>query len=183
MFLKSDCYRLGSIAKLHSFKGELSIYLDVDDPFEYTELESVFVEYDNKLIPFFLESIKVRQNGFAVVKFEDINSERQATTILKCGLYLPLDTLPELDETEFYFHEIEGFKVMDTNLGEIGTVINVLDYAKNPLIAISYQNHEILIPKQDQFVHSANRDKRILHVTTPEGLVEMYTTNDTDEEE
>ena len=72
MFLKADCYRLGAIAKLHSYKGEVSIFLDVDDLQEYKHLESVFVEYDNKLVPFFLESIQIRQNGFATVKFMDI---------------------------------------------------------------------------------------------------------------
>jgi 16S rRNA processing protein RimM len=44
MFLKTDCYRLGEISKLHSYKGEVTIYLDVDDPLEYTNLESVFGE-------------------------------------------------------------------------------------------------------------------------------------------
>ena len=182
MFLKADCYRLGSIAKLHSFKGELSIYLDVDDPLEYSELESVFVEYDNKLIPFFLESIKIRNNGFAVVKFEDVDSERKAKTILKCGLYLPLDTLPELDETEFYFHEIENFKVIDEIHGTIGTVIQVMDLTKNPLIAISFQGQEILIPKQDQFIKSVDRPNQTLYIKAPEGLIEMYKGEATEEE-
>lgn len=183
MFLKTDCYRLGAISKLHSFKGEVSIYLDVDDPNEFSELESVFVEYDNKLIPFFLESIKIRNNGFAVVKFEDIETERQAKNLLKCGLYLPLESLPELDENEFYFHEIENFDVIDEKFGAIGRVLHVVDLNKNPLIAISYQGNEILLPKQDQFIRSVDRENKKLYVNAPEGLIEMYIDSSTKEGE
>jgi len=174
MFLKADCYRLGSIAKLHSYKGEVSIFLDVDDPQEYRHLESVFVEYDNKLVPFFLESIQIRQNGFATVKFMDIESERQAQKLVKCGLYLPLETLPELDESEFYHHEIEGFHVMDEKHGPVGTVIHVVDQAVNPLIAVDFNGIEMLIPKQDQFILRVDRETKTLHISAPEGLIEMY---------
>lgn len=174
MFLKSECYRLGTISKLFSYKGEVSIFLDVDDPEEYNFLESVFVEYDNKLIPFFLERIQIRKNGTAVVKFEDIDSEKQAQTILKCGLYLPLESLPELENNEFYFHEIEGFKVIDQIHGEIGYVNQVLDLSNNPLIEINSNGIEILIPKQDQFIIKIDREKKELTVNCPEGLLDMY---------
>lgn len=174
MFLKEDCYRLGSVAKLHSFKGEVSIYLDVDDPLEYKELESVFVEFDDKLIPFFIEKIQVRPNGYAVVKFEDIDNERQAKKLVKGGLYLPLDTLPELDGNEFYFHEIEGFEVFDENNTLVGNVLRVLDLSNNPLIAIDHKGTEVLLPKQDHFILKIDRENQAIHVRIPEGLIEMY---------
>ena len=53
MFDKDDCFRIGHIARIHGYKGELSIFLDVDHPDEFENMESVFVEYDKKLIPFF----------------------------------------------------------------------------------------------------------------------------------
>ncbi|MFT5823570.1 MAG: 16S rRNA processing protein RimM [Crocinitomix sp.] len=181
MFLKTDCYRLGEISKLHSYKGEVTIYLDVDDPLEYKDLESVFVEYGNKLVPFFLERIAIRQNGQAVVKFEDVDTERRAKTILKCGLYLPLDTLPELTDTEFYFHEIEGFSVTDEAYGPIGKVIHVIDQANNPLIAIEHEGQEILIPKQDQFIKNVDRENKLITIAAPEGLLDMYLASDEEE--
>lgn len=175
MFLKEDCYRLGSVSKLHSYKGEVTIYLDVDDPQEYNLMESVFVNFDDKLIPFFLERIQIRPNGYAVVKFEDIDTERQAKKLVKCGLYLPLDTLPELDESEFYFYEIEGFDVIDEKHGNIGQVIHVVDHATNPLIAVNCEGTEILIPKQDEFIMRVDRDNRTVYVSAPAGLIALYT--------
>jgi 16S rRNA processing protein RimM len=35
MYTQEECFKLGSIARLHSFKGEVSIFLDVDDPQDF----------------------------------------------------------------------------------------------------------------------------------------------------
>ncbi len=174
MYTQEECYKLGSIARLHSFKGELSIFLDVDDPQEYKNLESVFVEYDKKLVPFFIEHIYIRNNGFAVVKFEGIDSDKKAKLFLKCGLFLPIETLPELDDNEFYYFEIEGFTVIDSNYGQIGTVNKVIDLKGNPLIEIKRVKQDILIPKQADFIDEIDWDTKTLYITAPEGLLDIY---------
>ena len=174
MFEKDSCFRLGHIARLHGFKGELSIFLDTDDPSEFKELESVFVEYDQKLIPFFLEKIQIQNKGFAVVRFEDIDTEKKAKLLIGCSLYLPLEVLPELDESEFYFHEATGFDVIDQVHGPIGKVTRVIDLSGNPLLEIDFNGREILIPKQDEFIERIDRENKILYVIAPPGLLEMY---------
>jgi len=40
-----DCYQLGYIVKTHGLKGEVQIYLDVDAPSDYRNLESVRKAY------------------------------------------------------------------------------------------------------------------------------------------
>jgi 16S rRNA processing protein RimM len=174
MFSKEDCFRLGNVAKLHGYKGEVSIFLDVDDPQEYKGLESVFVEIDGKLIPFFLEHLHLRNKGFAVAKFETIDSQKKAELILRCGLYLPLDLLPETEENEFYHFEIENFKVIDEIHGEIGVVKYVIDLTSNPIIQIDFNGIEILIPKQDEFIKEVDWEKETIHIKAPDGLIDMY---------
>ena len=174
MFEKEDCFNLGSIARLHSFKGELSIFLDVDDPKEFKGLESVFVEIDNILVPFFIEHILIRNKGFAVVKFEDVNTEEKARRLLKKKLYLPLDFLDDLEDDEFYLFEVEGFKVIDAVHGDIGNIVKILDYKTNPMYEINFNGKEILIPKQDQFFDRIDWDTETIYLKAPEGLIDMY---------
>lgn len=174
MFIKDECFRLGSVARMHGYKGEVSIFLDVDNPNDYKELESVLVEIDGKLIPFFLEHLYIRNKGFAVAKFETVNMEQQAQRLIKCGLYLPLEILPETEGKEFYYFEIEGFKVIDEIEGDIGIVEKVIDLSGNPIIQITKDDKEILLPNQEQFILEVDKENKILRTRAPEGLIAMY---------
>jgi 16S rRNA processing protein RimM len=56
---KEDCFELGVITKTKGLDGEVSVFLDVDVPEEYAGLEAVFVEINQKLVPFFIQHIHV----------------------------------------------------------------------------------------------------------------------------
>ena len=74
----------------------------------------------------------------------------------------------------YYDFEIKGFKVIDSKHGEIGTVIGVIDSKVNPLLEIENGDLEILLPKMDQFIDEIDWDNNTLHVSAPDGLIEMY---------
>jgi 16S rRNA processing protein RimM len=109
---KEDCFYLGKIAKKFSFKGEVLAYLDTDEPQLYQNLESVFVELNKTLVPFFIESSSLHKEKFLRVRFEDIQNEEDADEIMGSEIYLPLSMLPKLEGTQFYFHEVIGFDVI-----------------------------------------------------------------------
>ena len=90
---KEDCFYLGKIAKKFSFKGEVLAYLDTDEPELYENLESVFVECNKHLVPFFIESCSLHKNDFLRIRFEDMNTEEDADAIIGNAIYLPLEML------------------------------------------------------------------------------------------
>lgn len=171
---QSDCFQLGYIAKLHGFKGEVSLFLDVTNPNDYSSLDAVFIEINGQLTPFFVQAFQLKTKGFAAVKFEGVNSENDAKIILRKSCFLPLTILPELDDTHFYDHEVEGYTVMDTKSGNIGILQQVIDLSVNPLLQIINNEKEILVPFVQGLVKHVDRKNKILTITAPEGLVELY---------
>lgn len=171
---KADCFHLGYVAKLHGYKGEVSLFLDVSNPEDYNGLDAVFIDLNGQLTPFFIESFKLKNKGFAAVKFEGVNTEKDARILLRKSLYLPAQVLPELSGTQFYDHEVEGFTVIDTSFGVVGVLEAVLDFQVNPLLQIMNGNKEVLVPLIDGLVKELDREKKTMIIAAPEGLIQMY---------
>lgn len=171
---KADCFHLGYVAKLHGFKGEVSLFLDVTNPEDYETLDAVFIEINGQLSPFFVETFKLKNKGFAAVKFEGVDTEKDARIILRKNLFLPAQILPKLSGKNFYDHEVVGFKVIDTIFGEVGILESVIDLQVNPLIQIMNGSKEVLVPLIEGVVQEVDRKKKILTITAPAGLIELY---------
>ena len=171
---KKECFYLGKIARKFSFKGEVLVFLDTDEPELYQNLESVFVELNKSLVPFFIEKSALHKDKFLRVRFEDIDSEAAADEIMNCEVYLPLSMLPKLEGNKFYYHEIIDFDVEDTRLGNIGKMVRVNDSNAQPLFEIDKDGIEILVPMIDDFIIQVNRKEKKLILTTPPGLVDLY---------
>lgn len=179
---KSKCFHFGYVSKTIGYEGELVFFLDVDDPKKYQKLESVFIELNDQLVPFFIKSIKIK-NNFANVIIEGVDSSDKATELLRQQLYLPLSFLPKLKANEFYFHEVAGFKVIDNDYGEVGVVENVLDFPQQNILQIKKGDKEILIPIKKEFILKVDRTNSIIEVSTPEGLIDLYLNDNKSEEE
>ncbi|OUR98323.1 16S rRNA processing protein RimM [Flavobacteriales bacterium 33_180_T64] len=171
---KKDCFFIGKIVKKYSFKGELLVKLDADEPELYENMDSVFVDLRNTLVPFFIESSQLHKSELLRIKFEDVDTEGDADSLLKSGLYLPLEFLPKLDDNKFYFHEIIGFKVEDKNFGHVGVIKSVNDSTAQSLFEIDRDGIEILIPMNDTFISKVDKKNKTIFVNTPEGLIDLY---------
>jgi 16S rRNA processing protein RimM len=171
---KEDCFYLGKIAKKFSFKGEVLIYLDTDEPELYENMESVLVEYNKNLVPFFIENSNLHKNDFLRVRFEDVNDEAEADSLINCSVYLPLEMLPKLEGNKFYYHEVIGFEIEDKRLGVFGKIQSINDSTAQPLFEVLNGDVEILIPMIDQFLVEIDRKNKKVVMDLPEGLIEMY---------
>ncbi|MDR9397868.1 MAG: ribosome maturation factor RimM [Salibacter sp.] len=173
---KSDCFQLGWVAKKHGFDGAVTLHLDTDFPKNYSKLESVFVEINDKLVPFFLEEYQLSNRGTARAKFEGIDNQDDAASLVGSPLFLPLIILPTLTGNKFYFHEVIGFKAIEsTDQSVIGTIENIIESFGNPVFVIKNDNQqEIMIPCVDDFIDNVDRENKTLILNPPDGLLELY---------
>ncbi|WP_194851825.1 ribosome maturation factor RimM [Nonlabens antarcticus] len=171
---KNECFYVGTIVNKFSFKGELLVKLDTDEPELFLEMESVFIEIGKNLVPFFIERSQLHKSLLLRVKFEDVDDEPMADSLMKRELYMPLSALPELEGNKFYYHEIKGFEMIDTEYGSVGTITGVNDTTSQALFEVDHDGDEVLIPIHDEFIVKVDRENKTITVNTPEGLIELY---------
>ena len=109
---KEECFFLGIISKKHGYKGDVNIKLDVNAPEKFKELDYLFIDLNGNLVPFFISSLRFKNNNIALVKFEDVNDEDSANSLIGKSTYLPLDLL---EEDERPLQALIHFQVIDNH--------------------------------------------------------------------
>ncbi len=172
-----NCFYIGYITKTRGLKGEVQLFFEFDD-YEELELDMVFLEFNGKVVPYFVSSFKLQSNNTGYFYFEDIDHIDKTAKLLKRKVYLPLEKMPEREEGEFYYTDFKGYVVRDSKAGELGEISEVLEYPQQYIAVVPYQHREIMFPLNDDIIDSFDEENATLDVTLPEGLLDIYTTNE-----
>ena len=165
---KEDCFFLGYVSRKHGYKGDVNIRLET--PPKHKELAHIFIELNGRLVPFFIDSFRLKKENIALVKFEDVDSEEEAQKLIGKEVYLPLELLGESQHNKLL--ALIGFEVIDSKHGNIGKVTDILDNTAQELFQISNGDLDILIPITEVFIQKI--EGNIIYLKTPEGLIDLF---------
>ena len=171
---KDDYYYLGKILKTHGNKGQVIVQLEVDEAENYIDLESVYLDLHGERIPFFIAGLELKHNRKALISFQDFDTIEDAESLAGLEMYLPITGLPPLNDNQFYYHEIIGYRVTDQTHGDIGIIEDVLDLPHQALFQIRFGEKEILIPVVDEIILKVDKRQKLLLIRAPDGLIEIY---------
>ena len=172
-----ETYQLGYLIKTHGLRGQLVAHFDVDDISAYTKLKTVYLTLASaptKLVEHQIEKVQSQSGNKVLIKLRGIDRIEEAESLRGSQLHLPLAALPELEEDQFYFHDVIGFTVIDEHLGTLGTVENFYELPQQDMLAMRYQGQEILIPVVDELISHADHAKKEIYVSLPDGLLDVY---------
>ncbi len=172
MIKVEDVYRIGLINKPHGVHGELLFSFD-DDIFDRMEADYIICMMDGILVPFFFESYRFRSDSTALIKLEGIDTEQQARRMTNVEVFFPKEHAEELEDNELTWSYFVGFLIKDVNEGEIGKVIDVDDSTINTLFVVDHNDTEVLIPAQEDFIVDLDREKRVITMQIPAGLLDL----------
>ncbi len=166
----ASCFKIGYIAKTHGLKG--GVTANFSEAGEFESLESVFIEINHSLVPYFIESYSDRgEKGF--IKFEDISTLEQAGKLKGCSIFLPKTVRPKLKRGDFYNDEVIGYEVEDLRHGFLGEVKEILESGTNRLLSIDRSGKEVLIPVNGPFIKSVNKSKKKIQTELPGGFLDI----------
>jgi len=170
--------------RVHGLKGELSISLHEPELFRDYTFEVVFVNPGGGPVPYFVTSFSFNADkNILLLQLEGIDDKASASAFVQRELLLQSSSLPEAGETEFFAHEVVGFMASDVEKGELGLIEEVMDLPMQQVFKIMKEDKEILIPAVKGILVKVDRKEKTVLLQTPPGLIDIYLTDKSDEEE
>lgn len=170
---KEDCYFLGKITRKHGLSGNVILKLDTDQPELYKKLESIFVEINGLLVPFFIEKVAWSKQDSLNLLFKNSN-ENLVEQLLGKNVFLPLSTLPKLTGNQFYYHEVIGFEILEEDGKTCGEIESINDQTAQHYFVLNFAQKEIVIPIIKEWILEVNRDEKFIKMRLPEGLMDVF---------
>ena len=166
--------KVGKIVNTHSLRGEVKVISSTD--FEEERFKKgikLLITRGNQVIEeVVVESYRSHKNSL-LVKFEGIDSINEAEKFKNLQLKVDSENISELEENEFYFHEIIGCRVFDENNILLGEVSEILTPGANDVWVIKSQNgKEILIPYIEDVVKKIDVENKKIDIEVMEGLID-----------
>lgn len=166
---------IGYIKKTFGYKGELLFKIEnADFPENFENLESVFFETENQLVPFFIIESSYRDDSSVIVKIEDINDSTKAQKYCGCQLFLTdkiAETLFDKNKLEFI---VANFEIIDNKFGNLGKPEEIIKMPQQLLLRMKVKGHEVLIPLVEQIITKIDKKKKQIFIESPEGLIDNY---------
>lgn len=164
---------LGTIAKPHGTKGSVLLWLRNIKAEEFRKRESVFVDIDGLLVPFFIEEFNTSSSDAVIMKFEDVDSETKARTFAGLEVYIEIFQVRPNKKVTDGKPQLKGYTVLDVKLGIIGTAGEIEDIANNPLLHVTREGKDFLIPLHEDIILKINDKDKEISISAPEGLFEL----------
>jgi 16S rRNA processing protein RimM len=169
--------KIGNVQKTHGIKGELTCFIQVN-PDDFADVQTIFLKQNGTPIPYFVKNYHYNQSRLTVA-FEDLDSAEQAKDLINAELWV--DEKYVTEDEYIWVEEIIGYQIIDKKKGNIGLVDNFYKIPNNDLLATEINGKEVLIPANTHIVKSIEHKTKSIHIEMPEGLLEIYLTDSSDE--
>lgn len=163
---------IAKVTKAHGIKGELKMHAFSGQPQSITQHSKLFLLSRQGQLSPFLDVVRSRAgNKEAIVLLKGVSDRNSAEKLCGYGVLVKKEDLPELENDEFYLHELEGIQVK-TEAGEIlGAVDSFFHNGMQDLLVIKKGKNEIMIPLVPGII--IKRDKKCLIIAPPPGLLDI----------
>lgn len=169
MILPEEVISIGTLRKPHGTRGEIACVLH-NDYFDLADPDYLILELDHILVPFFLEEYRYKNDETVLLKFEDIDTERQAARLTNTAVCLHRRQLPDDMEVQPTADTLIGYTLFEEKQGRLGIITDIDTTTVNTLFSL---DNGMLFPAHDDFIVSVDEPARQITMRLPEGLLNL----------
>ena len=165
-------YNVGKIVNTQGLQGEMRVLSVTDfaeERFKKGSMLALFDKKDNFVMNVEIASHRKMKN-FDIVKFKGMYHINDIEKYRDFTLKVAEQDLSDLDEGEFYYHEIIGLNVYEQDI-LIGTIKEILQPGANDVWVVKLKGkRDLLLPYIPPVVLNIDLENSRVDVEIPEGL-------------
>lgn len=157
---------LGKLRRAHGVAGEIALEVFTRMPELLDTNAVVYIGETHQ--PYTIQSTRWK-GDLLLLKFYDVDDRSLVSQLTNALVYTLSDQLPDLDEDEFYFHELIGLKVYESDGHYLGVLTEILETGANDVYLVKdEQGKEILIAAIEERILEIDLDAGKMTVTSIE---------------
>ena len=159
--------------KSFGLKGHLRIFMEPEILSRLKKLKVIFLLQKNKPLPYFTDEVSFEETGHGIVHFEEVNNKTTSDQLVGKEIFVDQKALRKA-KPKYSYGELIGFELNDEKNGFLGKLEDVLQLPGHETGQFLLRGKEILFPLNHETILQIDREKKIVSVRIPDGLLEVY---------
>lgn len=171
--MNDKMFNVGKIVNTHGIRGELKVHRISDFEERFEVGESLFLVMENK-DPIEMEIASHRTHkGFDLITFKGFENINDVEHFKGSYLKIEENQLTDLEEDEYYYHEIVGCEVITVDNETLGIIKEILSPGANDVWVVQREKgKDLLIPFIHDVVQEIDIESKKVVIEPIEGLLE-----------
>ncbi|MCM3205142.1 ribosome maturation factor RimM [Paenibacillus illinoisensis] len=169
----AEFMNVGKIVNTHGIRGELKIMPLTDFPeVRFAKNAELYLfTPENHPVLVHVESARLHKNMY-IVRLKEYGNINEVEKFKGGIAKVSKENLAELEENEYYFHQIVGCTVVTEEGENLGTISEILTPGANDVWVVkTTAGKEILLPVIDDVVLDVDVNEKLVKVHLMEGLL------------
>ena len=155
MITNEQVISIGRLTRTHGKRGELQCLMN-NEYWDNAEANFLILKLDNILVPFRVLDWRGKGSDHLIFQLDNITDEQEAQRLIGAEAFMLISDMNQEDELLPTWQSLIGYRVVDTDQGDLGIVEEVDETTINTLITL---NDGRLIPIHEDFIIDINQNQ------------------------
>lgn len=163
----------GTIAGTHGLRGDLKVRPTTNGSQVLLGAETVVLHCtDGRQLTVGVVKTSMHKQ-IILLTLEGYDHIDKVQGLLSAKVFMACEQFPELEAGSHYWHQLQGLQVVDSQLGDIGTLTSVLETSGHDVYVAEGVHGEVMFPAVEAFIDEIDLEQGQMRVTLPDGLIEL----------
>ena len=167
-----DLVVIGQVTRPQGIRGEVRVLPFTESPASFQRFDQVYMRrkgHDPEVVGI----VEARPHKKVVLlKFRGVHTREEAENLIGAEILVERNWLPVLGSDEYYWTDLIGLDVFDTDGRGLGAVKNIFSNGVDDILVIEHEGREILLPFRGEMIEEVDLVVGRIVASPPAGLLE-----------